>query len=101
MMMVVTFTLTPSDFNIKEIQTIPTIQASVEENLVLVSNNFYGGEIYSNNEEQNHNSSGSSPCLSSLVFDNNNLVKNNSRTYGYFIHNLSTDNPKVQQIRAP
>ena len=99
--MVLTFWVQPSDFQLKEIQTEASIQAVANEELALVSNNLYGGEIYSYQEENNQNVFGNSPLVLSFNFENNNFLKNNTRIYGSFIHNLSTNNQKVQQIRAP
>ena len=99
-MMVTTLWVQPSDFQIKEITTQPSIQAIANENLELISNNFYNGEVYAN-QENNQNVFGNTP--QAIVFDvtNNDFVKNNTHIYGSFIHNLSTNNQKVQQIRAP
>ena len=100
-MMLVSFSLTSSDFVIKEIHSVASIQASSKEEFVLVSNNLQRGEIYSIQEENNQNSVGNSPQLISFNFEDHLFSKNNTRIYGSFIHNLSTNNQKVQQIRAP
>lgn len=100
-MMVTTLWVQPSDFQIKEIQTEPFIQAVADENVVLVSNSLYRGEINSYQEENSQNVFGNTPQV--IVFDvtNNDFVKNNTHIYGSFIHNLSANKQKVQQIRAP
>ena len=95
------FCVQPSDFQIKEITTQPSIQAIANENLELISNNFYNGEVYANQENNDQNSLGSSPIATTVIIKNNLILDNIARTKSSFIHNLSTNNQKVQQIRAP
>ena len=100
-MMFISLSLNSSDFSNKEIQIIPTIQATTKENVVLVSNNLMNGEIYSYQEENNQNSSGNSHHLVSLNLNNKEFIKNKTQFNGCFIHNLSTNLKEVHQIRAP
>ena len=95
------FLLEPSSLQAKPIDSIGSIQRPKTESVVLVSNLLYGGEVYSNNEENSQVYSGSSPVATSHLVLKDSLAKNITQLNGCFIHNLSTDKQKVQQIRAP
>lgn len=83
------------------IDTIGYIQNVKTETVVLVSNNILGGEISSYQEENSSNYLGNSPVILSFISDNTLLDKTKSHLNGCFIHNLSTNKEKVNQIRAP
>ncbi len=100
-MMVITLNLEPSDFQIKEIQIPASIQAGAKEELVLVSNSLYGASIYSYQNESSQNPFGNTQPAILFNFNENTYAKNITRSNGSFIHNLSTNKLKVQQIRAP
>lgn len=72
-----------------------------KEAVVLVSNNYFEGEIRKSQDDTNSNLA----CLSAVALFNlnpNNLwIKNTTLLRGCFIHNLSTDNRNVHNIRAP
>lgn len=72
-----------------------------QETCVLVSNNIFNGEIRGVEEEILFSGVGSSTFVASSSFNKNAFNKNKTQLYGCFIHNLSTDNQKVHQIRAP
>ena len=91
----------PNAIQAQPIDSIGYIQNVKQETVVLASNSLLGGEIYSNQEEENQNFSGNSPLLVSYVSKKEFFSKNKTHLYGCFIHNLSTDKQKVQQIRAP
>lgn len=84
-------TINPTNY-IKNIET---------ETVVLVSNNIFGGVIYSYQEENNTNSCGTEPLVLTFLSNKNLLTDSNSRLYEKSIHNLSTNLKDVQQIRAP
>ena len=87
--------------SLKEIQTLPSIQAGVKEEVVLVSNSLYSDSIYTCQDETNQNSFGHTQPAILFNFNENIYTKNITRSNGSFIHNLSTNKLKVQQIRAP
>ena len=93
--------LEPQSLQAQSIEDLGYIQNIKTETVSLVSNNIMSGEISSYQEENNQNFSGNSPLIISYYSQNNNFEKNNPLLKGRFIHNLSTDNKKVQQIRAP
>lgn len=83
------------------IDTIDYIQNVKTETVVLVSNNILCGEISSYQEENSSNYLNNSPVILSFISDNTLLEKTKSHLNGRFIHNLSTNKQKVNQIRAP
>ena len=99
--MVMSFTITPSELYSNNIQPIGYIQTIPNETVEIVSNNILNSEIYSNNEENNQNFSTNSTNIISFNQRDNIFSKNKTHFNGSFIHNLSTNNKKVQQIRAP
>ena len=96
-----TLLLGPDALQTQSIDTISYLQNTKSETVVLASNSILDGEIYSNQEEESPNFSGGSPFLVSYVSKKADYNKNKTQLYGSFIHNLSTNNQKVQQIRAP
>ena len=93
--------LGPSTLQTQAIDTTGYIQNIKNETVVLVSNNILNGEISSYQEENSHNYTGNSPLVLTIDSNKNLYTKNITHLNGCFIHNLSTDNQKVQQIRAP
>ena len=101
LMMVVSFTVNPSELYSNNVQPLGYIQTIPNETVEIVSNNILNSEIYSNNEENNQNFSTNSTHLISFNQKDNILLKNKTHFNGSFIHNLSANKQKVQQIRAP
>ena len=99
--MMVSLIIEPSDLQAKSYQPDAYIQSLTKESVEIVSNNFYGGEIYSYQEENNQNISGNSPHIISFSSDKDFKLKNKTHSNEYFIHNLSTNLKNVQNIRAP
>ena len=97
----ITFLLEPNALHAQPVDTISYLQNTKSETVVLASNSILGGEIYSNQEEESPNFSGDSPFLVSFVSKKADFNKNKTQLNGCFIHNLSTNNQKVHQIRAP
>ena len=97
----VTLLLDPSALQAQPVNITGSISNIKTETVVLVSNNMLNGEISSYQEENTQNYSGNSPLI--LTFNTNKSLytKNKTQLNGCFIHNLSTDKQKVQQIRAP
>ena len=83
------------------VDTTGYIQNVKRETVALVSNNILNGEISSYQEENTQNYSGNSPLIHTLNTNKGLYTKNKTHINGSFIHNLSTDKQKVQQIRAP
>ena len=96
-----TLLLEPNALQTESVDSIGYIQNVKSETVVLASNSILGGEIYSNQEEESPNFSGDSPFLVSFVSKKADFNKNKTQLNGCFIHNLSTNNQKVHQIRAP
>ena len=92
--------LEPQTLQAQPVDAVGYIQNVKTETVVLVSNNILSGEISSYQEENPQNYLGSSPLVINL--ENNQFLYNKNKTQliGCFIHNLSTNNQKVQQIRA-
>ena len=78
-----------------------SIQNIKTETVVLVSNNMLGGEIVSSDEKNTNNYIGSSTLVAETAQEQNLFNHNIIHFCGRFIHNLSTNNQKVHQIRAP
>ena len=78
-----------------------SIQNIKNETVVLVSNNILGGEILSSQEEGFDDFLSSSTLAINNDLNKNLFVNNYFIINGRFIHNLSTNNQKVHQIRAP
>ena len=99
--LVISLFLEPTSLHAQPIDITGSISNIKTETVVLISNNFLNGEISSYQEENSQNYLGSSPLVINL--ENNQFLYNKNKTQliGCFIHNLSTDNQKVQQIRAP
>ena len=77
------------------------IASPAKESVVLVSNNIGQGEIRSAQEESQYNFGEIPPTIVTYIQPETFLNKNKSLLKGCFIHNLSTNNQKVHQIRAP
>ena len=97
----ISFLLESNALQSQTIDTISYLQNTKSETVVLASNSILGSEIYSNQEEEAPNFSGGSPFLVSFASKKADFNKNKTQLNGCFIHNLSTSNQKVQQIRAP
>ena len=93
--------LEPSTLQPQPIDSIGYIQNTRSESIVLASNNLLGGEIYSNQEEESPSLSGGTPFFVSFETKNDSFNKNKTQLNGCFIHNLSANKQKAQQIRAP
>ena len=91
----------PSSLYAQPVDLTGSIENVKSETVILVSNNMLGGSVVSNSKEDDNSFSGSIPLIISYVTQENIFNKNKSFNKGYFIHNLSTDKQKVQQIRAP
>ena len=91
----------PGKIQVQTIDSVGYIQSVKNESVVLVSNNIFNGEINSYQEEENQNFSGNSPLLVSYLSKKENFSKNKAHVNGCFIHNLSANNQKIHQIRAP
>ena len=91
----------PNSLHSQHVDAVDYIQNVKQETVVLASNSLLGGEIYSNQEEETPNYSGNSPFGVIYVSNKTVLNKNKSQLNGSFVHNLSTNNQKVHQIRAP
>ena len=91
----------PSSLHAQTIDFNGYIKNIDREEVVLVSNNLLNGEITSCQKEQQENLSGETPLIISFDYNKNIFLKNNTQINGSFIHNLSTDNQKIQPIRAP
>lgn len=83
------------------IDFINSIKNTEKEELVLISNNLFAGEITSRNTRNNQIFFGSSPLLLSHQTSNNLFGKDKSKLNGYLIYNLKTEKQKIHQIRAP
>ena len=88
------------------IQTQPTdncgyIQNIKAETVTLLSNNLLNTEISSSEDLNEQIFSGSTPLILTYQSNENLFNQNKTQSNGNFIHNLSTDNPKVHSIRAP
>lgn len=99
--MAISFMVKPPTLHAQDIQINGYIQNHTNNSMEIVTNNFFGGEIYSNQEENNQNILSYSPQALASITDKNFFLKNKSHLNGCFIHNLSTNKQKVQQIRAP
>jgi len=97
----VTLLLEPSTLQAQTVDTTGYIKNIKNETIVLISNNILNGEISSAQEENNQNFSGAAPLILAHQTNSNLFYKNQTQLNGCFIHNLSTDKQKVQQIRAP
>ena len=97
----ISFLLEPNALHNQPVDTISYLQNTNSETVVLASNSILDGEIYSNQEEELPSFSGCSPFLVSYVSKKADFNKNKTHLYGSFIHNLSTNNKKIHQIRAP
>ena len=96
------FSFMPDSFVAQEYHiSTGSIQQIEQENVVLVANNFIGGEVVSSEEENSSNYFTLYPLVISFANNDNFFIKNKTQLNGYFIHNLSTNKQKVQQIRAP
>ena len=91
----------PSTLQAQPIDLKDSIQSTQKETVVLVSNNMLSGCIVSNSKEDDNSFSDTTPLVLSFINQDNIFNKNKSFNKGYSIHNLSTNNQKVQQIRAP
>ena len=99
--LVLSFWLEPNSLHASVFQAGDYIRKSPSEEVVLISNNFSGGEIFSYEDNSSTNSSGNSPQVLSFNFEKDILEKNNAQLIGSFIHNLLTNLNEVHQIRAP
>ena len=101
LVMTITLLSNPSALQAQTVELVGSIQNTPKETVILVSNNMLSGSIISCSKEENNTFSGSAPLVISYVEQNKIFNKNKSFNRGYSIHNLSTNNQKVQQIRAP
>ena len=97
----ISFLLKPNALHAQPVDTISYLQNTKSEAVVLASNSILDGGIYSKQEEESPNFSGGSPFLVSYVLKKTDYSKNKTYLKGSFIHNLSTNNKKIHQIRAP
>ena len=93
--------LEPPVLQAQQIDTTGYIQSINKETVVLVSNSILNTEISSYEENNSQNFSGTSPLVINFEPYKDIYAKNIALLKENFIHNLSTDNQKVQQIRAP
>ena len=93
--------LEPPALQAQQIDNTGFIQGFDKETVVLISNNFLNSEISSYEENNSQNFSGTPPLIINFEPHKDIYAKNITLLKGSFIHNLSTDNQKVQQIRAP
>ncbi|MBQ4114332.1 hypothetical protein IJD34_02890 [bacterium] len=91
----------PQELHAQILDNTGSIQSYQNENVELVSNNLYTGEISAYQEEESPNSSGNSSHLLSFVLKTDSLINNKTLLDRDFIHNLSTNLSKIKQIRAP
>ena len=99
--MVLSFWMEPMDLYAQPVDVTGSIQNVKAETVSLVSNNLASGEIIASEGENTTNSLGFSPATVALNLDDNFSLKSTAHLNGSFIHNLSTNNKKVHQIRAP
>ena len=93
--------LEPPVLQAQQIDTTGFIQGFDKETVVLISNNFLNSEISSYEENNSQKFSEIPPLVINFEPHKDIYAKNITLLKGSFIHNLSTDNQKVQQIRAP
>ena len=91
----------PSALQTQSIDLVGSIQNTPKETVILVSNNMLSGSIISNSKEENNSISGTTPLIISYLTQDNIYNENKSFNKGYSIHKISTNNQKIQQIRAP
>ena len=99
--MAISLFVEPTNLHAQQIYKNGYIQTHTNNAMEIVSNNIFGGEIYSNQEENNQNFLGDSPQFLATTSNKNFFRQNKTQSFGRFIHNLSTNKQKVQQIRAP
>lgn len=96
-----TFFFGPNELQVHEFDNVGYIQSVKKESVVLVSNNFFNGEINTNQQKKNQDFSNSIPIVLTYNSGDSLFNKGIALTKGCFIHNLSTNKTKVHQIRAP
>lgn len=99
--MTITLLSNPFALQTQSIDLEGSIQNTPKETVILVSNNMLSGSIISNSKEENNSISGTTPLIISYLIQDNIYNENKSFDKGYSIHKISTNNQKIQQIRAP
>lgn len=91
----------PQDLQAEQIDYNGYITSINKENVELVSNNLFRGEISSCQEEQTQNSNSNTTYFIAFDYKNNLYTSNKDPLKGQFIHNLSANLKEEKQTRAP